>query len=127
MEPLSLLLISTEDATFRLTDIVFISINKKMHIGRIFCDLAKVFDYVNHEMLKVKLYFYVIQRISEDWFMSYSTKRRQNAVVKSKFPSPTGVHGNMKDHNSSACVVCKTCVCVYIYIYTHTYVCIAFP
>jgi hypothetical protein len=56
-----------------------------MHVRIIFCDLAKVFDYVNHEMSKVKLYFYVIQRISEDWFMSYSTKRRQNAVVKSKF------------------------------------------
>jgi hypothetical protein len=77
--------ISTEDATFRLTDIVFISINQKMHVGGIFCDLAKVFDCVNHEILLVKLYFYVIERVSEDWFMSYSTKRRQKAVVKSKF------------------------------------------
>jgi len=40
--------ISTEDAAFRLTDIVFKSINQKMHVGRIFCDLAKAFDCVNH-------------------------------------------------------------------------------
>jgi len=36
--------ISTEDVAFRLTDSVFRSINQKMHVGGIFCDLAKAFD-----------------------------------------------------------------------------------
>ena len=40
--------ISTEDATLRLTDSVFKSINKKMHFGGIFYDLAKAFDCLNH-------------------------------------------------------------------------------
>jgi hypothetical protein len=36
--------ISTENATFRLTDSAFTSINQKMHVGGIFFDLAKAFD-----------------------------------------------------------------------------------
>jgi hypothetical protein len=36
--------ISTEDATYKLTDNVLKSINKKMYVGGIFCDLAKAFD-----------------------------------------------------------------------------------
>ena len=33
-----------------------------------FCDLAKAFDYVNHEILLVQLQFYGIPYIAEDWF-----------------------------------------------------------
>jgi hypothetical protein len=33
--------ISTEDVTYKLTDNVLQSINQKMHVGGIFCDLAK--------------------------------------------------------------------------------------
>ena len=43
--------ISTENAAFSLIECVFKSINKKMHVGGIFCDLAKDFDCVNHESL----------------------------------------------------------------------------
>ena len=43
--------ISTEDASFRLTDSIFKSINQKLHVGGIFCDMAKAFDFVNHEIL----------------------------------------------------------------------------
>jgi hypothetical protein len=32
-----------------------------MHIGGILCDLAKVFDCVNHEILLAKLHYYGIQ------------------------------------------------------------------
>ena len=41
--------ISTEDAAWRLTDNVLKSINQKMQVGEICCDLAKTFDCVNHE------------------------------------------------------------------------------
>jgi len=66
--------ISTEDATCRLIDSVFKSINQKMHVEGNFYDLAKAFDCVNHEILLAKLHTHGIQ---EDWFRSYLTNRRQ--------------------------------------------------
>jgi len=56
--------ISTEDAAFRLTYGVFKSIKQNMHVGGIFCDLAKAFDCVNHKILLAKLHFYGIQGVS---------------------------------------------------------------
>jgi len=68
--------ISTENVAFRLTDRVFKSINQKMHVGGIFCDLAKAFGCLNHESLLAKLHLYENQGVSEDWFSSFLTNRR---------------------------------------------------
>jgi hypothetical protein len=62
---------------------VFKSINHKMYVGEIFCYLAKAFDCVNHEILLAKLHFYGIRGVSEGWFGSYLTNRRQTIEVKS--------------------------------------------
>jgi hypothetical protein len=43
--------ISNEGAAFRRTDSVFKSINQKMYVRGIFCDLANAFDCVNQEIL----------------------------------------------------------------------------
>jgi hypothetical protein len=61
---------STMDAAFQLTDIVLNSLNQKLHIGGIFCDLSKDFDCVNHEILLTKLHFYGIQGTMKQWFRS---------------------------------------------------------
>ena len=75
--------ISSEDAVFRLTDSVLKFVNPKKYVGGIFCDLAKAFDCVNHEILVAKLHFYGVWGVSEDWFMSFLTNRRQKVEVKS--------------------------------------------
>jgi hypothetical protein len=77
---------SSEDAAFRLPDSVLKSLNQKLHVGGMFCDLPKVSDCVNHEIL-TKLYFYGIQGVTTDWFTSYLTNRRQKVEIKS--PSST--------------------------------------
>jgi hypothetical protein len=46
---------STENAAFKLTNSILKSINQKMHVWGMFSDLAQVFDWVNYEILLVKL------------------------------------------------------------------------
>ena len=74
---------STEDTAFRLTNNVLGSLNQKLHVGGIFCDISKAFDCVNHEILLAKVHFYGIQEITIDWFRSYLTNRKQNVEIKS--------------------------------------------
>jgi hypothetical protein len=54
-----------------------------MHVAGIFCDLAKPFDCVNHEILLVQLQFYVIRNAAEDWFRCCVRNRRQKVEVTS--------------------------------------------
>jgi hypothetical protein len=53
--------LSTEHATFSLTDSILTARNRKIHIGGIFCDLTKAFDCANHDILIKKLQYYGIQ------------------------------------------------------------------
>jgi hypothetical protein len=90
----------TEDAACRLTGRVFKSINQKMYVGGIFCDLVKTFDYINYAILLAELLFYRIWWVSEDWFSSCLTNRKQKAEVTSpnstQIFSLTGVYWNME-------------------------------
>jgi hypothetical protein len=74
---------STDNAAFKLTNSVLKSINQKMHVGVIFCNSAKAFDSVNHEILLVKLHYYGIQGTVANWFRSYLTNRKQKTEIKS--------------------------------------------
>jgi hypothetical protein len=73
---------STENAAFKLTDSVFNSINRKMHVAVIFCDVAKAFDYVSHEIFLAKLHYYGIQGTVADWSRSYWADRKQRTEMK---------------------------------------------
>jgi hypothetical protein len=53
-----------------------------MHIGGMFCDLAKAFDCVNQEILLLKLQYYGIQGVNADWFRSYLSSRKQRVELK---------------------------------------------
>ena len=75
--------ISTEDAAFRLKDSVFKTVHQKMRVGRIVCDLVKVFDCANHAILLATLHFCAIRGVSVDWFRFCLTNRRQKVEVKS--------------------------------------------
>jgi hypothetical protein len=69
--------LSTEHATFSLTDSILTAWNRKIHIGGIFCDLIKAFHYVNHDILIKKLQYYGIQESTLNWFKSYLSNRWQ--------------------------------------------------
>jgi hypothetical protein len=54
-----------------------------MHVGGIFCEVAKAFECKNHEILLAKLYFCGIWSMSEDFFRSYLTNKWRKVEVKS--------------------------------------------
>jgi hypothetical protein len=79
--------LSTEHATFSLTDNILTASNKKMHISGIFCDLTKAFDCVNHDVI-AKLKHYGIQESTLNWFTSYLSNRRERinkVLIKTGF------------------------------------------
>jgi hypothetical protein len=84
---------STRDAAFRLTDSVLNSLNQKLHVGGIFCDLSKALNSVNHKTLLTKLHFYGIQGIAIQWFRSYLINRKQKVEIK----SPNSTHNLVSD------------------------------
>jgi hypothetical protein len=76
---------STENAAFELTECISKSLNQKMHVGGIFCDLANAFDCVIHEMLLTKLRYYGIEGTPAGWFKSYLTDGKQKIEIISPY------------------------------------------
>jgi hypothetical protein len=103
---------STEHATYRLTHILLKAWNNKMHVGGIFCDLAKAFDCVNHGILLAKLQHYGIEGSNADWFRSYLSNRKQRAEIKTNTAESylsnrdTVKHGGSPGIGFGASVIC---------------------
>jgi hypothetical protein len=68
---------SPDNTAFKLTDSVLKTINQKMHVGGIFCDLAEAFDCVNHDILVAMLHYYGIEGRVSNWLRYYLTNRKQ--------------------------------------------------
>jgi hypothetical protein len=73
--------LSTENATFLLTDSILTAWNRNIYIVGIFCDLTKAFDCVNHDILIKKLQYYGIQESTLNWFKSCLSNRSQRTKL----------------------------------------------
>jgi hypothetical protein len=58
------------------------ALNDRLIVGGIFCDLAKTFDCVNHDILLAKLNFYEITGKANEWIKSYLKNRYQRVEIK---------------------------------------------
>jgi hypothetical protein len=85
-----------EGAAFKPADSVCKSVHHRTNTAGIFCDLAKVFDCLNHEIWLAKLHLYGIRAATADWFrpveLTAGRKLKQNRPVQLKMSSLTGVH-----------------------------------
>jgi len=57
------------------------ALNSKKVVGGIFCDLEKVFDSVNHDILLCKLNFCGIRGPFHELLKSYLTNRYQGVII----------------------------------------------
>ena len=70
-----------EDAVFFLLNNIITFLDKRQHVGGIFCGLTKAFDCVNHYILLNKLHYYGIRGTCFYWFKSYLQNRRQRVCL----------------------------------------------
>jgi hypothetical protein len=75
---------STENATFKLLNEMYLAFNNRERVGGIFCDLQKAFDCVNHDILSSKLRFYCIEGKLFDLLSSYLRNRYRKVQLNNK-------------------------------------------
>jgi hypothetical protein len=77
--------LTTENAIFELINEIYNSLNNKMKMGSVFCDLQKAFDTVNHEILLNKLQYYGIKGKAKTLLESYLQNRYQRVEISSQY------------------------------------------
>ena len=74
---------STELAIHHLTQNIYNALDNRMYQLTVFCDLSKVFDTINHDILLEKLELYGIRGSAHNWFRSYLSSWKQFTVYNS--------------------------------------------
>ena len=72
---------STNHALLSIVEQIRSALDKKMFTCKVFIDLEKAFDTVNHEILLYKLHHYGVSGVTNNWFSSYLTNRYQKVVI----------------------------------------------
>jgi hypothetical protein len=72
---------STEIAIYTLFNNILLSLNDKIKVGGIFCDLQKAFDCVNYNILLSKMKFYGISGAANTLMESYLKGRRRRVAI----------------------------------------------
>jgi len=72
---------STEQAAYILINGILQAWNSKSQVVGIFCDLAKAFDCMNHDILIEKLKYYGVNETGIDWIKSYLHNRKQKVDI----------------------------------------------
>jgi hypothetical protein len=70
--------LSTEDAVFKLTNVILSAWNRRKYIAGVSCDITKAFDCVNHDLLLMKLQFYGVHSILLQWLKSVTEVKELN-------------------------------------------------
>ena len=74
---------STTHALVNLVENIKKSLDNKANVCRVFIDLQKAFDTVNHKILLDKVYHYGVRGKAHLWFESYLTDRKQRVQTDS--------------------------------------------
>ena len=72
---------STDHAAHTLVTGILQAWNSKLQVAGIFCDLAKAFDCVSHDILVEKLKYYGVNETGVKWIRSYLNNRRQRVDI----------------------------------------------
>ena len=75
------ILLPNAHAIINLIDSIENAFNKNKFACRVYIDLKKAFDTVDHEILLKKLWHYGIRGIANGWFKSYFTNRIQYVSI----------------------------------------------
>ena len=99
---------STDSATYKLLNDTLTSLNSKLIVGGIFCDLQKAFDCVNDDILLLKLNFYGIIGLVNKLLESYLKNWFQRVIIDNKLRhiSPNGSKLVMMFHKAPYLVSC---------------------
>jgi len=72
---------STEAAIYTLINNILTSLNNRITVGGLFCNLQKAFDCVNHDILLSKMKFYGITGVANRLMESYLWNRYQSVNI----------------------------------------------